>query len=134
MKKNTFCVDVTRPTQILVIMRGIPGSVEIKESLIHGKGVFATSEIVKGTIFEFDVIPVNKKDISENLIFYSFPFNKDSCCLCFGFISFVNHSKNSNLKILSLDKKKLLKKFIVTNNVKIGDELFLNYGNNSFLN
>ena len=61
MKTNKLGIEVTRPTQELIIMRGIPGAVEIKESTIHGKGVFAISKILKNTIFEIDIITIKKK-------------------------------------------------------------------------
>jgi hypothetical protein len=80
MKTNIKGVLITRPTQELVIMRGIPGSVEVRESTIHGRGVFANSKLLKNTVFEIPILPiVKKKTVPDDLLIYSFPFDKIKC-------------------------------------------------------
>ena len=132
MKTNSRGVVITRPDQILIVMRGIPGAVEVRDSTIHGRGVFANSKLLKNTVFEIPILPIVKKTVPDDLLVYSFPFDKIKCCFCLGFITLVNHSKTPNLKVLELDKSKLIKKFIIINDIEIGEELFLNYGHNNF--
>jgi SET domain-containing protein len=130
--KNSLNISITKPNQVLIIMRGIPGSVEVRESTVHGRGVFANSKLLKNTVFEIPILPIVKKTVPDDLLIYSFPFDNIKCCFCLGFITLVNHSNIPNLKVLELDKIKLIKKFIIINDIEIGEELFLNYGHNNF--
>lgn len=132
MKTNSRGVAITRPDQVLIIMRGIPGAVEVRESTVHGRGVFVNSKLLKNTVFEIPILPVVKNIVPDDLLIYSFPFDNIKCCFCLGFTTLVNHSKTPNLKVLELDKTKLIKKFIIINDIEIGEELFLNYGHNNF--
>ncbi len=104
--------------------------VEVKNSLIHGKGVFATQNISKGTYLTCDVILFLNGEIDKEseLRKYVFPFRLKINCICAGFGSFFNHSSEPNVKIKAIDFVNRTKTFEIINNVIHGDELFLNYG------
>ena len=100
--------------------------VEINTSKIHGRGVFALTNIPKGTELICDVILFNNS--VKELYKWSFPWDKNYFSICMGFGSFFNHSDLHNVKIKKIDKNKLTKTFELTKDVVNGEELFLNYG------
>lgn len=99
--------------------------IEIRQSNIHGKGVFAKKDMLKNTELICDVLVFNKKETILND--YHFPWDKNLSSICIGFGSFFNHSKIPNVKIKSIDKKKQIKTFILLKNIKKGEELTLCY-------
>lgn len=105
--------------------------IRIGKSKVHGKGVFATRDIKKGTVFKFDIIISSGYVIEEddNLIQYTFSFN-GKYVICLGFISLVNHSIDNNVEIFKIYEKSKTAKFIVTEDIKKGQELFLYYNEN----
>jgi len=98
--------------------------IEIKESPIHGKGIFAKKNIHKATTLTCDVLIFENEEVLSK---YEYPWTKGTYCLCIGFGSFFNHSITPNVKILSIDKEKLTKTFIVLNDIKSGEELTICY-------
>ena len=102
-------------------------SIEVKKSKIHNKGVFAKEKLFTGDTFECDILLLNKCNIPFELSDYIFPFNKDIKCICIGMPNFINHSIVPNIKILSIDKINLIKKFIIIKDIEIGEELTLYY-------
>ena len=96
----------------------------IKQSNIHGKGVFATEKITKGTILQCDVLEVDKGSIVKD---YIYPYIGSRVCMHIGFASFLNSSKNPNIKHLKIDVGSNISYFEIISDINIGEELFLNY-------
>jgi hypothetical protein len=103
--------------------------IEIKTSLIDGKGVFALNDLQPGTLLPCDIITINKNNIDQNLVKYVYPYSKakNLVSICLGFGSFFNSSELPNTKIKKLDKKNLILWFEIIKLVKKGEELFLKY-------
>lgn len=108
-------------------------NIQVQKSSIHGRGVFATEFLPKGTTLTCDVriFDESKSPIPTELIDYTFPWNRHIYSICFGFGSFFNHSNIPNVQILSKNTVKLTKTFIILADITKGDELFLNYGYNT---
>ena len=105
--------------------------IEVKKSDVHGRGVFATQFIPKGTELVCDVILINK-ELEENYVdinIFSFPWNKTHYSICMGFASFFNHNRKPNIKNKRIDKENLKDYFITLEDINVGDELFIDYGN-----
>jgi SET domain-containing protein len=97
----------------------------IKKSPIHGKGVFVTENIPKGTIITCDILEVQKGKILKD---YIYPFIGDRVCIHVGFGSFLNSSKTPNIKHVKIDVESKISYFQITKDVNLGEELFLYYG------
>ena len=100
----------------------------IRNSNVHGEGVFSKTQLMKGTELTCSVILFNKTVKDDNLLKYSYPWDNLYYSLCVGFGSFFNHSITPNIKINSIDKIQLTKTFVILSTVEKGQELFLNYG------
>ena len=102
--------------------------VKVSKSEIHGKGVFAIKKIKCGYEFSCDVLPIKSENIPIDLENHIFPYmGRNEKCICIGFPTYFNHSKNPNVKILKLDRKKQIKTFITLRDINIGEELTLYY-------
>ena len=110
--------------------------VEIRNSLVHGRGVFALCNIDKNIEICCDVItiPKNTQVLSDILRIYEYPWDKDYYSIMFGFGSFLNHSKNFNLKLHRIDiiNKKVY--FITIKSINIDEEIFIQYRHNTTFN
>lgn len=108
--------------------------IEIKKSDIHGRGVFTTEFIPKGTEFICDVVIIPKEIniITKYINIYIFPWSNTHYSICFGFASFFNHNNIPNVKNFKIDKENLKSYFITLNDINIGNELFINYGNKNY--
>jgi len=104
-------------------------NIEIKQSSIHGKGVFAKSKILKGTTFTYDVLPIFENNISDDLRDHIFPFNGRTKCICIGFPTFINHSQINNIKISKVNIFEQTKTFVSIVDIHKGEELTLYYSN-----
>ncbi len=98
----------------------------IKESQIHGKGVFSTWIIPKGSIFTCDVLLIDKSINALNK--YHYPWDSINNSICIGFGSYLNHSSDPNVKIYKVDRDKLTKTFIALRDIEQDEELTLYYG------
>lgn len=99
---------------------------EIKNSNIHGKGVFSLVDIPIGTKLTCDVMIIDKKNKTFDEYHYPWLSPKyDSICMGFG--NYFNHSIEPNVKILSIDKINLTKTFVTIKKISKNEELFLKY-------
>jgi hypothetical protein len=99
--------------------------VEIKQSKIHGKGVFAKVDLSEGTILTCDVILCNEDEYLKKYIFrIQAGFNK---CIHIGFGSFLNGSKHPNIRHMYIDPSNLISSFKIIKEIKKGEELTLFY-------
>jgi SET domain-containing protein len=97
----------------------------IKKSNIHGKGVFAENLIPKGTILTCDILEVTPHKLINE---YVFNYRPDIKYIHIGFGSFLNSSKNPNLKHIKVDINTKVSYFEVLNDINKDEELFLDYG------
>ncbi len=110
-------MNITSPHNIL----------EIKQSPVHGRGVFAKSLIKKEQEIDCDVITVPGNNIEHKDYYYPWEGSKvKSMCIGFGF--FLNHSTKPNMIIHKVDRIKLVKTFKALCDIEEGSEIFINYG------
>ena len=106
------------------------GKVEIKESAIHGKGVFATRDIEAGEILTVSHVTLlhHEEQLPEAIATLEFPWNEEFYALCLsGVGSFFNHDKNFNAKVLNQDKENQTQTFAATKPIAKGEEIFIYY-------
>lgn len=101
--------------------------IQVKESPLHGRGVFAISDMRKGAVLECPVVLVEKMYTIPGLNTYLYPWDRSHNSICMGFGSFFNSSQSPNVVIDSIDKDKMVKRFRLLTNVKQGTELLLKY-------
>jgi SET domain-containing protein len=80
-----------------------PQYIEVKESLLHGRGVFAKNRITKGSLIERAPVIFLSNDEKETLRFtklfhYYFLLSEPEkqAAFSFGYASFYNHSPKAN--------------------------------------
>jgi SET domain-containing protein len=104
--------------------------IKVDFSKIHGRGVFATKPIPKGTELECDVLLLDND--TQTLKTWSYPWSRNQYSVCIGFGTFLNHSETPNVKIERISKERLTKTFKVVKDINEGEELLLKYGNVKF--
>ena len=97
----------------------------VKESPIHGLGVFAISDIPKDTLIEechYIVLKNRFRQLDKVLQKYvfSYPKRKSQSAIGFGFASIYNHSEEPNIEF-EYDNDKLI--FTSLRDIKKGEEL-----------
>jgi SET domain-containing protein len=112
----------------------ISNKIEVKDSPIEGKGVFAKENIKKGEIIEnchFTILEQKFPQIDKKLQEYVFAWPKDlwggKSVVVWGFGSIYNHSKNNNAD-WKTDEKNNLFTFFAIKDITIGEEICTNYG------
>jgi len=135
-KDNKVCAEkccLTLPLRNLnsplerVTMEGI---VEIKDSPIHGKGVFTVRDIKEGEILAVCHVTLlhHNEQLPELIATLEFPWDEDYYALCLSSVgSFFNHDKNFNAKVIEQDKKALTQTFSSTRDIRKGEEVFIYY-------
>ena len=104
--------------------------IEIRDSPIHGKGVFAVRDISNGEIIEEShVIPLLKDiELPEELAVLQYPWNTEQYGLCIsGTGSLFNHSDNANAMIHSVDEQKCVQRYSATRNILKDEEVTIYY-------
>jgi hypothetical protein len=96
----------------------------IKESPVHGKGVFSTCFLKTGTILPCDVLEVSK---DLKIMKYVLCNVDIKYYIHIGFASFFNSSEQPNVKHLSVDFDKGISYFEIITDVQEGEEIFLKY-------
>lgn len=110
-----------------------PVNIEVKESLLHGRGVFAKDKIYKGSLIEKAPVVFLSADEKETLRFtklfnYYFLLKNQEKPVAFGFgyASFYNHSPEANA-FYSFSKKKNTINIYAYKNIEPGTEITINY-------
>ena len=100
---------------ILIIINYFTNNLFIKESSVHGKGLFTNKDIKKNEIILLDVWPYgNKKDLKNDF------FNE-----IVHEIKYLNHcKKNSNCEINLINNKYLL---VANKDIKSNNEILIDY-------
>jgi len=108
-----------------------PSKLEVRDSDINGRGVFATSDILEGEIIEeayfIELTGVDFKQL-EGLreYVYNFPIFKKNNCVVLGFGSIYNHSSEP-LAYWETDEEKYLFRFIALRDILQGTEIVIDY-------
>jgi len=119
----------------------IPKKIYIDKSPVHGWGVFAKETILEGEVIEecpILTLPIYDGESSPILIDYRFNFPSGSegwteQVIPFGYGGLYNHSDTPNANWYSNNDKRTFL-FFATKNIKIGEEIFTYYGNESYWN
>lgn len=105
-------------------------SVEVKQSPLHGKGVFATRNIAKGELVakcDMALIHVNE-NLPENLATLQFAWTDDYDAICMSSVgSFFNHSNEPNAEIETRDFDNLIQTFVAKTDIEMGTEITIYY-------
>jgi len=111
----------------------INSKIEVRESPIHGMGVFAKENIKSGEIIEnchFTILEQKFFDINKKLQEYVFAYpkiNAKNSVVVWGYGSIYNHSKNNNADWI-VDEEKNVFTFFTLRDIKKGEEICINYG------
>lgn len=101
--------------------------VEVRNSTIHGNGVFVLKNFNIGdTVIINQVITFNNINLNDDLIIYCYKWIHNKVCIFIGEGVFINSSIKPNVKV-ELDYENKLARFVAIKNIKIGDELFYDY-------
>jgi len=104
--------------------------VEVKPSLLHGKGVFATRNIAKGEVLvksDMALIHVNE-NLPEVLATLQFPWTEEYDAICISDAgSFFNHSSSPNAEVKTRDFDNLIQTFIAKTAIAKGTEITIYY-------
>ena len=105
-------------------------SVEVKQSSLHGKGVFATRNITKGELLakcDMALIHVNE-NLPENLATLQFPWTEEYDAICMSHVgSFFNHSSKPTAQVEERDFINLVQTFVAKTDIEKGAEITIYY-------
>lgn len=112
----------------------ISHKIEVKPSPISGMGVFAKQDIKTGETLEvsyFTILTQNFSQIDNKLKEYVFSWPKNvwggKSVVVWGYGSLYNHSKQNNAD-WDTDEENNVFKFFAVRDIKMGEEIFTNYG------
>ena len=98
-----------------------------------GRGVFTSTDIVKGTVIETSPVIVlsaaERKLLDQTLLHdYIFEWGDDrrSCCMALGYVPLYNHSYRSNCEY-EMDFERQVISVRSVRFIKAGEEIFINY-------
>ena len=104
--------------------------IEVKESPLHGKGVFAKRNIAKGEVIvksDMTLIHVNE-NLPEGLATLQFPWTDEYDAICLSDAgSFFNHDSHPNAEVKERDFKNLIQTFIAKTAIEKGNEITIYY-------
>lgn len=104
--------------------------VEVKESPLHGKGVFATRHITKGELLvtsHMALIHVNE-NLPEVLATLQFPWTDEYDAICISDAgSFFNHNSKPSAEVKTRDFTKLIQTFVAKTDIEKGTEITIYY-------
>ncbi|MEE1945256.1 SET domain-containing protein-lysine N-methyltransferase [Pedobacter sp. KR3-3] len=110
-----------------------PQHIEVKESPLHGRGVFAKSKIRKGSLIEQAPVVFLSADEKETLrltklFHYYFLFDKSDrpAAFGFGYASFYNHSAMANA-FYTFSRRRNTLNIYAYQTIEQGCEITINY-------
>jgi SET domain-containing protein len=104
--------------------------IEIKNSPLHGKGVFAKKDISKGeVIVKSHMVEIHiNENLPEELATLQFPWTKEFDAICLsGAGSFFNHSEKANAKVSHQDFENKIQEFSSKEPIVKGEEITIFY-------
>lgn len=99
-------------------------------SPVHGRGMFATTAIRRGTVLEKGhVLPFADEQACDAQIIdlYAFDFDGKGRCLVLGSASLCNHSDTPNVEV-EIDETRSTYRLVAARSIERGEELFVDYG------
>lgn len=117
-----------------------PNKIYVARSPIHGLGIFANEDIVKGEVFEItpilDVVKSKEEDLGREFLYdYRFAYNKNGkttkLVLALGYGSLYNHSDTPNAS-WKLNKELDMFEFFSIRDIKAGEEVLIYYGDKDY--
>jgi len=113
--------------------------VEVRESPLHGKGVFAKRNITKGEqLVKSDMVLIHvNENLPEVLATLQFPWTEEFDAICISDSgSFFNHSALPNAVVSKRDLTNLTQTFVAKMNIAEGDEITIYYNDvfDNFIN
>ena len=104
--------------------------IEVRESPLHGKGVFAVKDIKEGEVIvesHMVLIHVNE-ELPEELATLQFPWTEDFDAICLSDTgSFFNHNSHPSAKVYERDFSRQIQSFITTRDISPGEEITIYY-------
>ena len=104
--------------------------VEVRQSPLHGKGVFATRNIAKGEVIvesHMALIDINE-NLPEVLATLQFPWMDEYDAICLSDAgSFFNHGSQPNAEIIGRDFTNLVQTFAAKTPIARGEEITIYY-------
>ena len=118
-----------------------PKKICVKNSPVHGLGIFATEKIIAGELIEECPIlslPMKFGETSSLFIDYRFNWPSGSSqweeqVVALGFASLYNHSESPNAYWFSNYEKRTFS-FVSSRDIELGEEIFVWYGDVSYWN
>lgn len=115
-----------------------PSKIYVKESPVHGLGVFAKEKIHQGEIFEecpVISLPIKSGEWSDILLYYRFNFPSGNTpteqVMALGYGAIYNHSNTPNAYWFSEIEKRTLK-FAANRDIETEEEIFVYYGDENY--
>ena len=117
-----------------------PNKIYVARSPIHGLGIFANEDILKGEVFEItpllDVVKSKEEDLGREFLYdYRFAYNKNGkttkLVLALGYGSLYNHSDDPNAN-WKLNEVLDMFEFYAVKDIKRGQEILIYYGNKEY--
>lgn len=108
-----------------------PNGIRIGKSKLHGNGVFATRNFVKGSVIEKLPVMTFKNDNLEQFGLRRFMFTVHSKMsnLALGYGSIYNHSYEPNAHlVVDINSKTNAGAIYATKAIETGEEILINYG------
>lgn len=104
--------------------------VEIKNSSLHGKGVFAKRNIAKGELIaecHMALVHVNE-NLPEVLATLQFQWTDEYDAICLSDVgSFFNHASQPSAEIVDRDFENLIQSFCAKTDISKGEEITIYY-------
>ncbi len=105
--------------------------IEVRKIRSKGRGIFATSFIPEGTVFERApvlVMPAKEINVTQEdtvLSHYMFMWGKNTVAVALGFGSLYNHSYSPNARYEDVSGP--MKNYIAIRDIQAGEEVTINY-------
>jgi SET domain-containing protein len=118
-----------------------PKKICVKNSPVHGLGIFATEKIIAGELIEECPIlslPMKFGETSSLFIDYRFNWPSGSSqweeqVVALGFASLYNHSESPNAYWFSVSEKRTFQ-FVASRDIEVDEEVFVWYGDSNYWN
>lgn len=114
----------------------LSSAVEVRTSPLHGRGLFATRMIPRGTeigVYPLLVLPADETETLKSTRVYHYVFYVDEnetgairAAIAFGLISMCNHSPNANA-VFDVDGEQMTVALYADRQIDAGEEVLIDY-------
>jgi hypothetical protein len=107
-----------------------PVRLMVRDSEVHGRGVFTSGFIAAGSLVErcpLMYLEAHDTPVGGTLMDYVFDAGDDGSWLALGLTSLINHHDEPNVEV-EIDADAQLLKLRAVLDIEAGEELFINYG------